>query len=78
MDNVVFVDFGQRVQEPILFSFVDQVSDSIDAYLDQLRSSGLDEDDVADVRDAIVSYDIYAESDDVIQSFADTFNSQYL
>ena len=76
MDNVVFVNFGQ--QEPVLFSRVDQVSDSIEAYLDQLRGSGLDEDDVIDVRDAITSYDAYAVSDDVVQSFADTFNSQYL
>jgi hypothetical protein len=67
MDNVIHVDFGNKAKEEDLHK------SALEYYLDELRTLGLDEDDVLEVADAIVSFDAYLAADDIVQKFADNW-----
>jgi hypothetical protein len=68
MSNVIHVEFGKNtVTENIQFN----EDSSLFEYLDSLREQGIDEDDVLDVADAINSYEVYLEADEVVQQLAD-------
>lgn len=68
MSNVIHVEFGKKnAVENIKFNEDSCLFD----YLDSLRKQGIDEDDIFDVADAINSYDMYQDADEVIQQLAD-------
>ena len=60
MGQVIHVDFSTR----------NHYQNELSAYLNYLRTGGLDEDDVLDIQDAILDKDCYFEADEIIQEFA--------
>lgn len=74
MSNVIYVDFTKKfpAQNDNKCNDV-PILPELDSYLSRLRSLGLDEDDVQDVHDAIMSVDAYLEADDDIKTFAVNF-----
>ena len=64
MNNVIYVDFKRTVSE-------------LENYLNYLRNSGLDEDDVLDLKDAIDNFDEYQGSDIVVKTLADVWFNQH-
>lgn len=60
MGQVIHVDFSTR----------NHYQNELPAYLNYLRTGGLDEDDVLDIQDAILDKDCYFEADEIIQEFA--------
>jgi len=66
MGQVIHVDFSTRNHH----------QNELSVYLDYLRTSGLDEDDVLDIQDAILDKDRYFEADEIIQEFANSWFEQ--
>ena len=74
MSNVITVDFGKRnVKERQVNP---SIGDGLTAYLNSLRESGLDEDDVLDVLDAINNKSVYFFADEEVRTFADEWLNQ--
>lgn len=76
MSNVITVDFSKR--NVIGRQVNPSIGDGLTAYLDSLRESGLDEDDVLDTLDAINDMKLYFDADPEVQSFADGWLEQFL
>ena len=72
MDNVIYVDFSNNPDDSE-YEFVIEVDPNteLDHYLDSIRTLGLDEDDVLEVKEAIDDYEVYSAADEVVQTFAD-------
>ena len=72
MDNVIHVDFSNNPDDSD-YEFVLEIDPNIDLdhYLEGIRTLGLDEDDVLEVKEAIADYEVYAAADEVVQTFAD-------
>lgn len=64
MNNVIYVDFKRPVTE-------------LETYLNYLRQSGLDEDDVLDLTDAINNFNDYQGADIVVRTLADVWFNQH-
>ena len=60
MGQVIQVDFSTRSHN----------QNGLSVYLDYLRASGIDEDDVLDIQDAILYKHHYLAADEIIQEFA--------
>lgn len=75
MSNVIRVEFGKK-------NAVEQqevpVEPSLTAYLDSLREMGVDDEDILSVIDAITDMNVYFESDEVIQEFANGWFDQIM
>lgn len=75
MSNVIHVEFSKKnaiVQQSV------PVEPSLTAYLDSLRDSGVDDEDILEVVDAILDKDAYFAADEVVQEFADGWLHQFL
>ena len=64
MNNVIYVDFKRPVTE-------------LETYLNYLRQSGLDEDDVLDLTNAINNFNEYQGADIVVRTLADVWFNQH-
>ena len=64
MNNVIYVDFKRPVTE-------------LETYLNDLRQSGLDEDDVLDLTNAINNFNEYQGADIVVRTLADVWFNQH-
>ena len=71
MSNVIHVEFGKK-------NDVQEVPDSLTAYLDTLRVQGVDDEDILDTIDAINNVDAYFAADDEVKTFADGWLHQFL
>lgn len=76
MNNIITVDFSKR--NVIGRQVNPSIGDGLTAYLDSLRQSGLDEDDVLDTLDAINDVNTYLNADPEVQSFADGWLEKFL
>ena len=74
MSNVIHVEFGKRniEQQEV------PVSPSLTAYLDSLRTMGVEEDDILDTLDAINNMDFYFAADKEVQEFANGWLHKFL
>ena len=64
MNNVIYIDFKRPVTE-------------LETYLNYLRQSGLDEDDVLDLTNAINNFNEYQGADIVVRTLADVWFNQH-
>ena len=71
MNNVIHVEFGKR-------NVLQEVPDSLTAYLDSLREQGVDDEDILDTIDAINNVDAYFAADDEVKTFADGWLQKFL
>ena len=71
MSNVIHVEFGKK-------NDVQEVPDSLTAYLDTLRVQGVDDEDILDTIDAINNVDAYFAADDEVKTFADGWLQKFL
>ena len=71
MSNVIHVEFGKR-------NVLQEVPDSLTAYLDSLREQGVDDEDILEVIDAINNVDAYFAADDEVKTFADGWLQKFL
>ena len=71
MSNVIHVEFGNKNE-------LQEVPESLTAYLDSLRGKGIVEDDILDTIDAIDDMDVYFAADDVVKAFADGWLKKFL
>ena len=78
MGEVIHVEFGKTNADEQHGVPGISVDSSLNAYLDSLREAGVDEEDILDTFDAILDKDVYFESDEVIQDFADGWLHQFL
>ena len=67
MSNIIHVNFQNRCRT------TKAPEDDLSRYLDQLRADGLDEDDIADVVDAIRDPAHYDPADDVVKDLVDAY-----
>ena len=75
MGEVIQVNFGKKNDE---YQQCVTVEPSLTAYLDWLRESGVDDEDILEVIDAINDKDVYFAADEVVQEFADGWLHQFL
>jgi len=76
MNNVITVDFSKRnVKEQQVNP---SIGDGLTTYLNGLRESGIDEDDILDTLDAINDMKLYLNADPEVQKFADGWLKQFL
>jgi tRNA(Phe) wybutosine-synthesizing methylase Tyw3 len=71
MSNVIHVEFGKR-------NVLQEVPDSLTAYLDSLREQGVDDEDILEVIDAINNVDAYFAADDEVKTFADGWLQKFI
>jgi len=64
MNNVIYVDFKRPITE-------------LENYLNYLRNSGLDEDDILDLTNAINNFNEYQGADIVVRTLADVWFNQH-
>ena len=76
MGDVIHVEFGKKNVE--CQQRVPGEDPSLTAYLDWLRESGVDDEDILEVIDAILDKDVYFAADGVVQEFADGWLHQFL
>lgn len=76
MSNVITVDFSKK--NVIGRQVNPSIGDGLTAYLDSLRESGLDEDDVLDILDAITDMKLYLNADPEVKTFADVWIEKFL
>lgn len=71
MGEVIQVEFGKK-------NVIQEVPESLTAYLDSLREQGVDDEDILDTIDAINNLYAYAAADDEVKTFADGWLHQFL
>ena len=76
MSNVIHVEFGRKTNDVGLEVF--GVGPDLAAYLEWLRESGVDEEDILETIDAINNVDTYLAADDVVREFADGWLEKFL
>jgi len=71
MSNVIHVEFGKK-------NDIQEVPESLTAYLDSLRGQGIDDEDILEIIDAINDMDSYFMADDEVKTFADGWLQKFL
>lgn len=78
MSNIIHVDFSKVNARENLQQEVFGYDPDLTAYLNRLRSMGVEEDDILDTLDAINDMDRYFASDEEIQEFANGWLKNFL